>query len=106
MLQRAVALAPGSGAILDSLGWARFRLKDFPGAVRDLERAVFLEAADAEINDHLGDAYWRTGRRVEAKYQWRNVLTLTPDDKLKARIEQKLKEGLDPPQSLTGAPTI
>ena len=106
MLQRAVALAPGSGAILDSLGWARFRLKDFPGAVRDLERAAFLEAADAEINDHLGDAYWRTGRRVEAKYQWRTVLTLSPDDKLKARIEQKLKDGLDPPQSLVGAPTI
>ena len=106
MLQRAVALAPGSGAILDSLGWARFRLKDFPGAVRDLERAAFLEAADAEINDHLGDAYWRTGRRVEAKYQWRRVLTLSPDDKLKARIEQKLKDGLDPPQSLVGAPTI
>jgi Flp pilus assembly protein TadD len=106
MLQRAVALAPGSGAILDSLGWARFRLKDFSGAVRDLERAAFLEASDAEINDHLGDAYWRTGRRVEANYQWRTVLTLSPDDKLKTRVEQKLKEGLDPPQSLIGAPTI
>lgn len=106
MLQRAVALAPGSGAILDSLGWARFRLKDFQGAVRDLERAAFLEASDAEINDHLGDAYWRTGRRVEARYQWRNVLTLSPEDKLKARIEQKLKDGLDSPQSVANAPTI
>jgi len=106
MLQRAVALAPGSGAILDSLGWARFRLKDFQGSVRDLERAAFLEAADAEINDHLGDAYWRTGRKVEARYQWRKVLTLAPDNKLKPRVEQKLKDGLDPPQSLAGAPTI
>jgi len=34
------------------------------------------------------------------------VLTLSPDDKLRARIEQKLKDGLDPPQSLVGAPTI
>jgi tetratricopeptide (TPR) repeat protein len=103
MLQRAVALAPDSGAILDSLGWARYRIKDYPGAVRDLERAVFLEPGDAEINDHLGDAYWRNGRQTEARYQWRHVLTLNPDTRIRTAVETKLEHGLDP-SSLPAAP--
>ena len=57
-------------------------------------REVELEAGDPEINNHLGDAYWRVGRRIEAEYQWRRVLTLEPDDKIKARAELKLKNGL------------
>jgi tetratricopeptide (TPR) repeat protein len=96
MLQRAVSLAPDSGAIIDSLGWARYRLRDYPGAVRELERAVFLEPGDAEINDHLGDAYWRKGRQAEARYQWRRVLTLNPETRLRSAVEGKLEHGLDP----------
>ena len=98
MLQRAVALAPDSGAIIDSLGWARFRIKDFTGAVRDLERAVYLDPADPEINDHLGDTYWRMGRHTEATYQWRHVLTLRPDPRLTSRVEAKLSNGLSDPE--------
>ena len=103
MLQRAVALAPDSGAILDSLGWARYRTRDYAGAVRDLERAVFLEPADAEINDHLGDAYWRNGRQTEARYQWQHVLTLDPDARIRTSVETKLEHGLEP-LSLPAAP--
>ncbi len=95
MLQRAVALAPDSGAIIDSLGWARFRMRDYAGAVRDLERAVFLDPGDADINDHLGDAYWRIGRQTEARYQWRHALTLTADSALRSALETKLERGLD-----------
>ena len=91
MLQRAAALQPDDGAIADSVGWARFRSGDVKGAVRDLERAVQLAPADADVNDHLGDAYARTGRRVEAAYQWRRVLTLDPDAKLRASVEAKLR---------------
>ena len=103
MLQRAVALAPDSGAIIDSLGWARYRVKDYAGAVRDLERAVYLDPADPEINDHLGDAYWRLGRRTEAAYQWRHVLVLRPEPGLKSRIEGKLANGL--PDALPVGPS-
>ncbi len=61
-----------------------------------LRQAVELEAGDPEINNHLGDAYWRVGRRIEAEYQWRRVLTLDPDDKIKADVEAKLTGGLGP----------
>ena len=61
MLHRAVELRPEDGFIVDSLGWAYFRLGDYDKAVTYLERAVELEPGDPVINDHLGDAYWRVG---------------------------------------------
>ena len=97
MIQKAVAAQPEEGAYIDSLGWAYFRLGDYPKAVETLERAVTLDAGDAEINDHLGDAYWRAGRHDEARFQWRAVLTMKPDPDVKARAEAKLNSsmGLD-----------
>jgi Flp pilus assembly protein TadD len=96
MIERAVALKPQSGAIVDSLGWAHYRLGRYDEAVKHLERAVELEPADPTVNDHLGDAYWRVGRRSEAQFQWRRALTLEPEPKLKADAEAKLRTGLGP----------
>jgi Flp pilus assembly protein TadD len=96
MLERAVALRPQDGHIVDSLGWALFRLGQWPRAVELLERAVELEPRNATINDHLGDAYWTTGREAEARFQWRRALGLDPEPEERARIERKLREGLPP----------
>jgi tetratricopeptide (TPR) repeat protein len=94
MLERAVELAPNDGQIVDSLGWALYRLGDFAAAVRHLERAVELEPADAVINEHLGDAYWRMGRRAEARFQWQRALAAKPEPEEVAKIEAKLRDGL------------
>lgn len=94
MIQKAVATNPRSGAMIDSLGWAYYRLGDYKKAVERLEQAVELEAGDPEINNHLGDAYWKVGRRDEAQFQWRRVLTLEPDPKVKAEVEAKIAQGL------------
>jgi Flp pilus assembly protein TadD len=96
MIQKAVATDPRSGAMVDSLGWAFYRMGDYKKAVEKLEEAVELEAGDPEINNHLGDAYWKVGRKDEAQFQWRRVLTLKPDDKIKASAEAKLASGLGP----------
>ena len=96
MIQKAVAAQPDEGAFVDSLGWAYYRLGDYTNAVETLEYAVMLEAGDAEINDHLGDAYWRAGRRDEARFQWDAVLTMKPDPDVKARAEAKLASPLGP----------
>jgi Flp pilus assembly protein TadD len=105
MVQKAVDANPQSGAMLDSLGWAYYRLGDYKTAVAKLEDAVVLEAADPEVNNHLGDAYWRVGRKTEAEFQWRRVLILQPSAKLKTEVEGKLKSGLDgsgPPAKVAG----
>ena len=59
MIEKAVAADPRSGAMVDSLGWAFYRMGDYKKAVEKLEEAVELEAGDPEINNHLGDAYWK-----------------------------------------------
>jgi len=96
MVRRASEANPHSGAMVDSLGWAYFRLGDYKTAVEKLELAVELEPADPEINNHLGDAYWRVGRRREAQFQWNRVLTLEPSVETKAAVEAKLKSGMAP----------
>jgi Flp pilus assembly protein TadD len=96
MVQRAAAAEPQSGEIVDSLGWAYYRLGDYKNAVEKLEQAITLDPSIPEVNDHLGDAYWRVGRKVEAQFQWRRVLSLAPDAKLKARAEAELASPLGP----------
>jgi Flp pilus assembly protein TadD len=94
-LLRAVELAPRDGYIVDSLGWALYRMDDFAGAVEQLERAAELEPAEAVINDHLGDAYWRVGRKREARVQWQRALSLAPAQDLdEAKVREKLDQGL------------
>ncbi|MDP2119791.1 MAG: tetratricopeptide repeat protein [Hoeflea sp.] len=94
LIRAAVDLRPNDGYIVDSLGWAHYRLGQFEDAVRELERAVELRPADPTINDHLGDAYWRVGRELEATFQWKRALANEPDAELKPKIELKLSEGL------------
>ncbi len=94
MIRKAVDLRPRSGFIVDSLGWAHYRLGEYEEAVRELERAVQLMPQDPTINDHLGDAYWKVGRKLEATFQWKIALaSKTPPDNPE-EIEKKLAEGL------------
>lgn len=94
LIRKAVELRPEDGYIVDSLGWAYYRLGRFEEAVDELERAVRLRPEDPVINDHLGDAYWRTGRRREAVFKWSAALDLKPDEQFVPEIRRKLREGL------------
>ncbi|WP_246153898.1 tetratricopeptide repeat protein [Methylobacterium oryzihabitans] len=109
MLKQAVDLQPRDGMIIDSLGWAYYRLGRWDDAVRELEKAIELKPGDPTINDHLGDAYWRAGRRLEGKFQWQHAKDLNPEPEDLAKIEAKLKDGLPeldkPAATAEGKPT-
>ncbi len=94
MIKRAVAQRPDDGYIVDSLGWAYFRIGNYEEAVKQLERAIELKPEDPTINDHLGDAYWRVGRTLEAKFQWAHARDMKPDPDELPKILDKLKNGL------------
>lgn len=94
LIEKAVNLKPDDGYIVDSLGWAHYRLGNYKEAVRYLERAVELRPEDPVLNDHLGDAYWRVGRRNEARFQWFQALTLNPEPEDAERIKAKMENGL------------
>ncbi len=105
LLQKANRSQPNSGAIIDSLGWAYFRLGDYKKAVELLERAAELSPSDPDINDHLGDAYAKSpGRRLEALFQWERVLTLEPSDLLKAKVQGKIADEQKATSVATAAP--
>lgn len=93
MLERAVEIRPYDGYIVDSLGWALFRMGDIAEAVKILEKAVLLQTDDWAINDHLGDVYWHVGRKNEARFQWRHALSLRPDEENIPLIKTKIKHG-------------
>jgi Flp pilus assembly protein TadD len=96
MIEKAVEQAPNDGYIIDSLGWAFYRLGRYDEAVVELERAVQLRPDDPEINDHLGDAYWRAGRQLEARFQWNIAADVDEDGNVRERVQIKLANGLDP----------
>ncbi|TIT19985.1 MAG: tetratricopeptide repeat protein [Mesorhizobium sp.] len=105
MIQKAVDLRPSDGYIVDSLGWAYYRLGQFDDAVREMERAVSLKPEDPVLNDHLGDAYWRVGRKLEATFQWNQARDLKPDPDVLSALQQKLMKGLPPIESNTAQET-
>jgi Flp pilus assembly protein TadD len=103
MIRRAVEQRPDDGYIVDSLGWAYYRIGNYEEAVKHLERAIELKPEDPTINDHLGDAYWKVGRMLEAYFQWTHARDMKPEPDELAKIEQKLKSGLPDETSSSAA---
>ncbi len=111
MIERAVEAEPQSGYIVDSLGWALYRLGRYEEAVGHMERAAELMAVDPVVNDHLGDVYWAVGRKTEARFQWQRALSFVgwedaSDDVEPERIRRKLAVGLDAVLAEEGRPPL
>ncbi|EPX83008.1 tetratricopeptide repeat protein [Salipiger mucosus] len=111
MIESAVSAQPQSGYIVDSLGWALYRLGKYEEAVVHMERAAELMPVDPVVNDHLGDVYWAVGREVEAEFQWKRALSFATwddasDEVDMERIRQKLEVGLDQVLAEEGAPPL
>ena len=111
LIERAVALRPDSGYIIDSLGWGLYRLGRYHEAVEHMEKAVERMPIDPIVNDHLGDVYWAVGRHREAEFQWHRALSFITDetdlsDIEPDRIRRKLEVGLDAVLAEEGAPPL
>lgn len=89
LVSKAAMLRPDDAAIIDSLGWAQYKRGAFSQAVPLLERAVRLNQAQPEIGEHLGDAYWAEGRRVDARYAWAAARVQAQGDAT-ARLDGKI----------------
>ena len=99
MIFEAYRQNPEDGHIMDSLGWALYRMGKFNDAIKILERAAEYLPANAIICDHLGDAYWQVGRKAEAKFQWQHALSLKEDSENlnKEAIKLKISDGVNTP---------
>jgi len=79
LIERAQKLSPRDPFIMDSMGWAEFRLGHLDAAESWLRRAI-AERADAEIAAHLGEVLWAKGERARAREVWQSGLQATPDN--------------------------
>ena len=93
MIRKASELAPDDASIIDSLGWAQFKRGKVGEAIETLQRAAEKDPDQAEIQEHLGDALYQSGRRYEARFAWSAAL-ITGEDEITARVKAKLAAGL------------
>src|SRR5574337_1138879 len=91
LIRKAMALAPDDPFITDSMGWVLYRRGDVSGAVGHLEKAYRLRP-DPEIAAHLGEVYWRLGRKDEARRLWDESLKANPDNKVLKAVVQRLAQ--------------
>jgi len=89
-LEVACALDPGSGGLIDSLGWVHFRTKDLAKAGLFLEQAARLEPADAEIQWHLGELYAERKDVERAAMAYRRGLGFGPEERVRRKLEDSL----------------
>ena len=95
MLERANKLKSNDPYIIDSLGWALFKLERYKESKNYLQLALRLMPADPIVNDHYGDVLWKNGNEIQARYYWNYVLNLEKTEKdLKANVKKKLIQGL------------
>ena len=95
MLEKANNLEKNDPYIVDSLGWAFFKLKRYDDSKITLQSAVELMPADPVVNDHYGDALWMSGNKLQARYYWNYVLNLKDvEEDMKNKIKNKLILGL------------
>ncbi len=79
LIERAIELRPDDPAIMDSLGWLRFRQGRNDEAIELLEEAL-ERLPDPEIAAHLIEVLWREGREAEALAVREAALARTPED--------------------------
>lgn len=79
LIEKAHKLSPRDPFILDSLGWAFYRMGKLDEAERYLRQALDGRP-DAEIAAHLGEVLWRKGERDQARALWKAQLDSNPDN--------------------------
>jgi tetratricopeptide (TPR) repeat protein len=96
MLRKANKLQKNDGYIIDSLGWALFKLKKYKESEKQLELAVRIMPSDPVVNDHFGDVLWMNNKFLQARYYWNYVVNLEDAEiDLKKNVKKKLVFGIN-----------
>ena len=90
LIERAIALEPEDPAIIDSLGWAQYKLGILEEALENLRRA-YAAFPDHEVAAHLGEVLWALDRREEAEQIWEEALAENPESEFVVPTMERLK---------------
>jgi len=93
MIELALEQKPDDAYFIDSLAWYYFKVSNYEQADALLSYATYLAPSDPVINEHYGDALWKVGKFIEARYQWNRALDLDPEEDQIEKIKVKLIKG-------------
>ena len=91
LIRRAFAQEPDSAPIIDSMGWAEYKLGRPEKALPYLRKAYDKEK-DPEIAAHLGEVLWVLGRHKAAQAVWDEGLKQAPENESIHKAMQRLKK--------------
>jgi tetratricopeptide (TPR) repeat protein len=97
-IQKALKVEPDNAAYLDSLGWAYLKMNRLDLAQAPLEKAAQKLKGDPTVQEHLGNLYFRMGKKMEAEQQWEQALKEWPTalgSDFDAEEAAKLRKELD-----------
>lgn len=90
LVERAYALRPDDPAIMDSMGWALFRLQRLDEARVLLEQA-YAASQDGEIAAHLAEVLWQLGERQQARQILADALKREPSHRILLDTKSRLQ---------------
>jgi Tfp pilus assembly protein PilF len=90
LIERAIAISPDDPAIIDSFGWALYKVVRYEEALVQMRRA-FAAFPDDEVASHLGEVLWALGRFDEAMRVWQDALVTDPESPLIAEAMERLQ---------------
>lgn len=88
LIKKAYELDPNDPAIIDSMGWVKYRLGDTETALSYLRKA-YKAFQDQEIAAHLGEVLWVIGQQEEAAAIWTEALKENPDSQILKRVMER-----------------
>ena len=94
LIATALALKPDEPAILDSMGWVKFKLGELDEAL-DYLRQAYSAFPDPEVAAHLGEVLWVTGDTEAARTVWNKALDEDPDHEVLLETLQRLGVATD-----------
>lgn len=79
LVSQALAQTPDDPAVIDSMGWVRFREGRLQEALSLLQKA-YAQFADPEVAAHLCEVLWNLGQKDEARALWTKAQKDDPDN--------------------------
>ena len=87
-IQKALELEPNDAAVMDSMGWVKYRLGDYESAIAYLRKADEI-AKDPEIAAHLGEVLWVAGKKNDALKVWEESLKEHPNHEALLKVMKR-----------------
>jgi len=90
LIEASAKATPDNANVVDSLGWAQFKLGRIAEAEATLRKAVELNAYSPEVRKHLGEVLVKQGKLSEAAEQWERAMAFVFPER--AALEKRLGE--------------